>query len=221
MHHEYPLMISLAILLCCLASCVQDDDDPAFSAEDEYIVTYSVDAIAGGNAQADTLDWCGRLEYDQAVIGTQGGGSRNYSSSFGVRVDNPASTIATIASIIIGTDEPRDTLLGATTSPYENVKRFRDGANNSQAFMDLELNLYGNLYRTAIFNMLRHQIDKYDTQAVSNVTYSFITTGSCRGGDALIIQSDLFYDGFAYNVSNHNDSIYIKNFSAVIYNYSY
>ena len=42
-----------------------------------------------------------------------------------------------------------------------------------------------------------------------------------RGGDHLVIQTEVHYDGYVYNIFEPTDSLRLTDFAATLYNYSF
>jgi hypothetical protein len=106
-------------------------------------------------------------------------------------------------------------------SLYANVELARQGSEAIQSFVDVEFEVGERRYRTIISRRGREEINHYDRSAVQQIDYSYERGGSCRRGDALLIRTDLVYDGYAYNFYDLTDSVRLVNLEATLYNYSF
>lgn len=206
-----------AVLCLLLASC--EKEETPWQEDKQYLIKYDFLGIGDGPEESGEIEFCSGGESKQLVTGSQTGGSPLYSSTFGTRIGNGSSLIH-IASRLVGSDTAKDTLHTSTLSPHENVGKLNDGTGNVTAYADIEVRHLGKNYATAVSNSARSVVDKFDVNANQTMKYTFEGGGSCRNGDNLIIKTELFYDGYAYNVSNPKDSIKINGLSATYFNYS-
>ena len=208
------------LALVLVSACAKDDDNEVTGAADNYTVTFSYASIDGSASAQGEMSFCNEVETRQASVGTRSGDSDKYSSSLGVRVsDNGRLKI--IGSRMLGESGSSDTLLDATVSPFLNVEQIITGSDRIQPYVELEAVVDDVRYATLVSFVDRATLDKRDAAAVSRIDYTLETGGSCRGGDNLIIKTELYYDGYAYNLGDVRDSIRIADFTGVVYNYSY
>ena len=185
----------------------------------DYTVTFA-GTLAGRELLGGALPFCSAGEWAQLVNATQTAGLPEYSTTLGTTFPL-VKEVDHLATRLIGRQEIRDTLTDESTSPYATVSRLLDGAQDIEAYFDAEFVVDGKRYCTIYSTEARTIIDRLDTEARVTITYELLTTGSCRGGDHLVIRTEVHYDGYVYNVHEPTDSLRLTEFAATLYNYSF
>jgi hypothetical protein len=184
-----------------------------------YTVSYQLAAIDSLPGEEGIVDFCADVEFKQLVSGSRNGATGGFSSTGGIQFNSFPGRVEHVATRLLGNgdDLPDPDIV----SLYANVELARQGSEAIQSFVDVEFEVGERRYRTIISRRGREEINHYDRSAVQQIDYSYERGGSCRRGDALLIRTDLVYDGYAYNFYDLTDSVRLVNLEATLYNYSF
>lgn len=210
----------VCLLLYCsfLAACTADPIEPPAS-DPDYTVTLRGEVAGLGRIDIAT-PFCGRAEVNQRTGGEYLRGQPEYSLWYGNTFSGHPE-IGEVTTRIVGRREVRDTLDDADLQPATAVSRLLAGGADLQPYFAADFRIDGKTYRTLRTKQDGDRVERRDERATVTFTHALLTEGSCRGGDALIIRTEIHYDGYAYADHDQRDSVRIRNLETVLYNYSF